>query len=97
MRGDTDQIVSDTSLFDLGFLGSLGAVPGWPGAQVCPPQPMVTQTRYVLEEYAANGGVYKELVIAGAGHSPLLEKPDEFQEAFFAWINENPASTTVSL
>ena len=31
VRGDADQIISDTSVFDLAFLGSVGAVPGWPG------------------------------------------------------------------
>ena len=31
VRGDADVIVSDTSLFDLAYLGSLGVVPGWPG------------------------------------------------------------------
>ncbi|HLL07010.1 MAG TPA: hypothetical protein VK539_40920 [Myxococcaceae bacterium] len=30
IRGADDQIVSDTSLFDFGLLGSLSAVPGWP-------------------------------------------------------------------
>src|SRR5688500_8451176 len=40
IRGADDAIVSDTSLFDLGFLGKLGAVPGWPGEDVFPPQPM---------------------------------------------------------
>ncbi len=32
LRGADDVIVSDTSLYDLAYLGSLGAVPGWPGA-----------------------------------------------------------------
>ena len=39
VRGLADVIVSDTSLFDLAYLGSIGAVPGWPGADVMPPQP----------------------------------------------------------
>ena len=34
-----------------------GAVPGWPGADVYPPQPMVAQIRAVLERYAEAGGV----------------------------------------
>ena len=55
VRGDADQIVSDTSVFDLAYLGSLGAVPGWPGEDVCPPQPMVTQTRAVLDRFAGEG------------------------------------------
>ena len=30
LRGADDVIVSDTSLYDLAYLGSLGAIPGWP-------------------------------------------------------------------
>lgn len=81
VRGADDQIVSDTSLFDFGFLGQLGAVPGWPGAEVHPPQPMVGQTRAVLEAYKANGGNYWEVTIADCGHSPHIEKPEEFNTA----------------
>jgi len=73
-----DIIVSDTSLYDFAYLGSLGVIPGWPGAQQWPPQPMVSQTRYVLDGYAAAGGHYREVVVANAGHSPFLEHPDEF-------------------
>lgn len=82
IRGSHDQIVSDTSLFDLGTLGQLGAVPGWPGADVFPPQPMVSQTRSVLEKYAAAGGAYKEVVIEDTGHTPFIEKPAEFNAVF---------------
>ncbi len=78
VRGSDDQIVSDNSFFDLGTLGKLGFVPGWPGEAICPPQPMVGQTRRVLDQYAAKGGKYFEKVIADAGHSPYIEKPDEF-------------------
>ncbi|MEV4821033.1 alpha/beta hydrolase [Micromonospora sp. NPDC049274] len=78
VRGDADVIVSDTSLFDLAYLGSLGVVPGWPGEEFCPPQPMVGQTRAVLERYAAAGGAYREVVLPGCGHSPHLERPAEF-------------------
>lgn len=82
VRGDSDQIVGDNSLFDFGTLGMLGAVPGWPGAEVYPPQPMVGQTRYVLDQYKANGGSYEEVVIAEAGHSPYIEHPEEFMAEF---------------
>jgi pimeloyl-ACP methyl ester carboxylesterase len=78
IRGEADAIVSDTSLFDLAYLGSLGAVPGWPGAEQCPPQPMVSQTRHVLDRYAALGGAYREVVFEGCGHSPHIEHPDRF-------------------
>jgi pimeloyl-ACP methyl ester carboxylesterase len=81
IRGEADVIVSDTSLFDLAYLGSLGVVPGWPGAEECPPQPMVGQTRAVLERYAAAGGSYREIVYAGCGHSPHVERPVEFAGA----------------
>jgi len=87
VRGDSDQIVSDTSFFDFGTLGQLGFVPGWPGAEVYPPQPMVSQTRAVLEKYKANGGSYTEVVVADAGHSPHIEKPAEFMAALTAHLN----------
>jgi pimeloyl-ACP methyl ester carboxylesterase len=80
VRGDSDQIVSDTSAVDLGYLGQIGAVPGWPGADVYPPQPMVGQMRAVLDRYRGAGGRYEERVLAGCGHSPHLEQPDEFNE-----------------
>lgn len=78
VRGDSDQIVADNSLFDFGTLGQLGFVPGWPGADVYPPQPMLGQTRKVLDQYAASGGQYAEKVIAETGHTPYVEKPEEF-------------------
>jgi len=82
VRGDSDQIVSDNSLFDFGTLGQLGLVPGWPGMNVYPPQPMVGQTRSVLDQYTAQGGSYEEVVIADTGHTPYVEKPEEFMAAF---------------
>ncbi|MCU1417898.1 MAG: alpha/beta hydrolase [Schumannella sp.] len=78
VRGDRDAIVSDTSFFDLNYLGQLGVIPGWPGAEAAPAQPMVSQTRAVLDRYAANGGSYREVVFEGAGHSPHLEDPARF-------------------
>jgi pimeloyl-ACP methyl ester carboxylesterase len=86
VRGTDDLIVSDQSMLDFGTLGKLGFVPGWPGDDVAPPQPMVMQTRHVLDEYQAAGGSYAEVVIADAGHSPHIEQPAQFQEAFFAHL-----------
>ncbi len=76
IHGGDDQIVSDTSLSDLGFLGQLGAVSDWPGAEVYPPQPMKTQLRAVLEAYKTNGGEYREVVLSDCGHSPHIEKQE---------------------
>ena len=87
IRGDADAIVSDTSAFDLAYLGQLGAVPGWPGDAICPPQPMVAQTRAVLERYTAAGGSYREVVLPGVGHSPHVERPQEFVVALLEQLD----------
>jgi len=86
IRGDSDVIVSDTSLFDIGYLGQLGVVPGWPGAEAYPPQPMVGQMRAVLDQYRANGGQYQEVVLTECGHSPHVEQPAAFQAAFLRFL-----------
>lgn len=86
VRGDTDQIVADNSLFDFGTLGMMGLVPGWPGMEVYPPQPMVSQMRAVLDGYQAKGGRYQEAVVADTAHSPHIEKPAEFVATFLAFL-----------
>ncbi|MCB2175144.1 MAG: alpha/beta hydrolase [Actinomycetales bacterium] len=86
IRGSADAIVSDESYFDLNMLGKAGVIPGWPGDDVAPPQPMVTQTRAVLDAYAAAGGSYREVVFEGVGHSPHLERPAEVVEAIVAHV-----------
>lgn len=86
IRGADDLIVSDYAMFDLAALGHMGAVPGWPGNEECPPQPMLAQTRGVLDNYAANGGSYREEIIEDAGHSPYLEKPESFNAIFHAHL-----------
>ncbi|MGW5420028.1 alpha/beta fold hydrolase [Streptomyces sp. NPDC003943] len=78
IRGEDDVVVSDTSMFDLAHLGAVGAVPGWDGT---PAQPMVAQTRHVLDRYAAAGGTVREVATAGAGHAVHLERPEEFGKA----------------
>jgi len=87
VHGADDQIVSDTSLFDFGFLGQIGAVPGWPGPEIYPPQPMKTQLRTILEKYRANGGQYHEVQLANCGHSPHIEKQEEMLELFTTFID----------
>jgi pimeloyl-ACP methyl ester carboxylesterase len=85
VRGTKDAIVSDASFFDLATLGQMGVIPGWPGDEVAPPQPMVTQTRAVLDAYVAAGGSCTEVAL-DAGHSPQIEKPDEFYAALAAHL-----------
>ncbi|MDQ7828762.1 MAG: alpha/beta fold hydrolase [Armatimonadota bacterium] len=91
IRGADDQIVSDTSLFDFGYLGRIGAVPGWPGEEVFPPQPMVSQTRAVLDAYRRDGGSVAEEVFPDCGHSPHLEDPERFRSLLVAFVS---AATT---
>jgi len=87
VRGSHDLAVSGAALSCPGTLGSMGAIPGWPGMDVYPPQPMLGQTRAVLEKYAAAGGWYEEVVIQDAGHVPFIEKPDEFNVALLSHLS----------
>lgn len=87
VRGSHDVIVADAAALDLANLGKLGVVPGWPGDDVGPPQPMVAQTRHFLDAYAAAGGSCKEVVIDGTGHSPHVEKPAEFSRVLGAFLD----------
>jgi len=84
VHGSLDAIVGDATLFDLAQLGKLGVLPGWPGEEACPPQPMVAQTRSVLQRYAAAGGWFEEVLLEGCGHSPHIERPGEFLDALLA-------------
>ena len=86
LRGDSDQVIADMSMFDLAAFGKLGVVPGWPGDEVCPPQPMIAQISHVLDSYAAAGGSVDELVIADCGHTPFVEKAAEFNQALHAFL-----------
>ncbi len=86
VHGDSDMIVADLSMFDFGGLGKLGYVPGWPGDEVFPPQPMVAQTRAVFDQYAQNGGTYTEVVIQNAAHAAHLEKQEEFNRLFHPFL-----------
>lgn len=82
VRGSHDLVVSDTAASDAGFLGRMGLLPGWPGEDEYPPQPMIGQIRQILEKYQAEGGSYQEVVIEDTGHVPFLEKPEAFNPIF---------------
>lgn len=86
IRGADDQIVSDSSMFDVGHLGALGAIPGWPGADVYPAQPMVGQLSALLSRLRERGGSVTEVVLEDCGHSPHVEKPQEFLAALMAHL-----------
>lgn len=89
VHGADDQIVSDTSAFEFGYLGQLGAVPGWPGAETYPPQPMKKQVRAVLERYQQQGGELQEVRFDNCGHSPHLEKSAEMLQVLVAFLDSH--------
>lgn len=91
IRGDKDQVISDQSMFDLAYLGKLGAVPGWPGDEACPPQPMLAQIDSVLMRYrnASGASVHKE-VLEGVGHGPLIERSEKVAELMTEVIGAGP-------
>lgn len=95
VHGSVDAIVSDTSSLDFGVLGRLGVVPGWPGEDAYPPQPMVGQMRAVLERFAATGGQYREVELPGIGHSPHIEAPDRFRDLLHDLLTQ-PASARLA-
>lgn len=88
VRGADDQIVSDESLFDIATLGKMKLIPGYPGEEIFPAQPMIRQTRFVLKAYQKQGGDFKEVVIEDAGHTPFIEKPEEFVTHFNSLLTD---------
>lgn len=85
IRGNNDTIVSNHSMMEFGNLGRMGIVFGWPGNSRYPAQPMIDQTRYVLDRYRENGGAYQELVLPG-GHMCCLESPQHFITAACSFL-----------
>ncbi len=79
--GSDDAIISDGSYTDPGFQGKRAQRPGWPGEEIFPPQPLLTEVNHALDEYERTGGKVTRLVLDGVGHTPYLEKPDEVHRA----------------
>lgn len=88
-HGTADIVVSENSAWDMATLGQMEMVPGWPGADVYPPQPMVTQIRTVLETYADLGGEVAFEMIEGAGHGPHVDHAEEWNEIFFSFLESH--------
>lgn len=85
-HGSADIVVADGSAWEMGTLGKMGAVPGWPGDEVFPPQPMVTQIRNVLERYRQAGGHVQMETFEGSGHGPLFDAAERWSELFFGFL-----------
>ncbi len=86
IRGSHDLAVADRAAGDPGTWGPTNLVPGYPGEDAYPSQPMLAQTRAVLDQYANAGGSYREVVIDGCGHVPFIEKSESFNQAFHAFL-----------
>lgn len=93
IRGDSDVVVSDGAASDPGTWGPRGLVPGYPGPDAYPSQPMLAQIRSFLDRYAASGGAYEEVVIEDCGHIAYVEKPKEFT----ALLGEHLSKKTTKL
>ena len=85
-HGTADIVIADGSGWEIGTLASQGLIPGWPGAEVFPPQQMVTQIADVLDAYASAGGRVEVERYEGAGHFPVIDRADAWRERFFTFL-----------
>jgi pimeloyl-ACP methyl ester carboxylesterase len=93
-HGTEDIVISDASAWDMGNLGRLGLVPGWPGEEVFPPQPMVTQIRTVLERYRGAGGRVEMEMFEGSGHGPIFDAAERWSRTYFGFLASVEAEAT---
>ncbi len=84
--GANDVAVSNSAASDPGSWGPTGLLPGFPGAEEYPPQPMMDQIRTLLDDYARHGGSYEEVAVEGSGHVPFLSHQAEFNSVFHAHL-----------
>ena len=84
--GADDIAVCNTAASDPGTWGPTGRLPGFPGSEAYPPQPMMDQIRKMLDDYAAAGGAYEEVAIPGCGHVPFITDIEAFDRAFHAHL-----------
>ncbi len=85
-HGTADLVVADGSPLELGTLGAAGSVPDWPGPDVFPPQPMITQIRELLDRYAAAGGRVRAEMFDGSGHGPHFDARDKWLATFTEFL-----------
>jgi pimeloyl-ACP methyl ester carboxylesterase len=64
----------------------MGLIEGYPGKENYPVQPMVSQTRKVLQEYEREGGNFKEVLMENTGHTPFIEQPQIFLDHFLKHV-----------
>jgi pimeloyl-ACP methyl ester carboxylesterase len=86
--GADDVAVSNSAGSDPGTWGPTGRLPGFPGSDAYPPQPMMDQIRKMLDDYDMAGGSYIEDVIEDSGHVPFITHPDEFNRVFHRHLEQ---------
>ncbi|MDX1415287.1 MAG: alpha/beta hydrolase [Candidatus Promineifilaceae bacterium] len=89
IRGSDDKAVADNAASDPANLGALGFLPDYPGAEVYPPQPMIGQTRAVLDQYESRSGSYQEIIMEDTAHVPFIEKREEFNRLLHQHLRKN--------
>jgi pimeloyl-ACP methyl ester carboxylesterase len=85
-HGAADLVVADGSPLEAGVLGAAGQIPGWPGPDVYPQQPMVSQIREVLNRYKRAGGSVRAEMFPESGHAPFLDAADKWLGVFTAFL-----------
>lgn len=84
-----DKIINDNkSAVDAATLGEAGILENYPGNEIFPGTPCVSQTRELLEEYKRDGGKYSEVSME-TGHCPFLEKEEEFNKIFHEHLQQS--------
>ena len=87
-HGSADIVVADSSAWEMGTLGQMELVPGWPGVDIFPPQQMVSQIRDVLTAYGEHGGDVTMEMFEGSGHGPHIDAADRWAELFYGFIQK---------
>jgi pimeloyl-ACP methyl ester carboxylesterase len=85
-HGTDDIVIADGSAWEIGAIGAAGRAPGWPGPDVVPPQPMVSQTGAVLDDYRAAGGDVRVEMFEGSGHAPQFDAAQRWSEVFAEFL-----------
>jgi pimeloyl-ACP methyl ester carboxylesterase len=93
-HGTADIVIADGSPWEMGTLGAAGQVPGWPGADVFPPQQMVSQIRAVLDSYRDRGGDVTEELFEGSGHGPVIDAAGRWTALFFGFLDDAESGRT---
>ncbi|MCZ2859652.1 alpha/beta fold hydrolase [Blastococcus sp. VKM Ac-2987] len=88
VHGERDVVIADGSPWEMGALGQAGQVPGWPGADVFPPQQMVAQIGALVDAYRSAGGSVRRLTLPGSGHAPFLDAgAGRFAETLYDFLD----------